>query len=688
MIRISPAVVLLAALAAPGIADQKFDEAIRKAEDQLQKGKGDEAVLTLKKLASQSPTAESFVALGQMQQRVGGLDEAGDSLAKAVSAAGGSPPATQAAAYSALASLDLRRGLGKDALAHANAAVKAQPNGLSLGTLARAQAHAGDGPAALKTAESAVQADPSSAAAQEGRGEALFVLHRYDESAQALQAAVKLDPKMTLAWLRLALVDAKSHNPEVLRRAVDEGKKATDLDQKSGAAFGALGTAILAADPKNWDDAIGQAQQGATVLDPKDPEVQVEVGRILEAHGNMDQAVAAYQRAAQQDPSYTPSREALVRAEYLTGKGDQAIADAQSLVKEAPGSGDTLLLLGRMLLQKKNYVDAQSILEKAAPLVPTAEAHSLLGTADQFTYRSADALQQYQEAVRLDPGNLDYQTTYGLLLGVNKQHDAAAEVLRKVVANPSYKGLAAAYSNLGWVYRNTEPHRTQEAIAAYKRALELDPKGVQAALGLGWSYTYAKDWENALATFQTALSLDPTTRGEADDGLAWCYFFKKDLAQAKVLLEKAAAEGRNDTPLRTSIERVERASEAEREKVLRETEGPKAEQQGPNLEPLVNQLRKGSVAQKVQAAGEMAKIRESVPFLCYSLLTDQAFAVRDADIGALCSLGGGEARACLTKVANEAMPIATTNAGSAEMKLEQEEGDLKRHAKSCLERLH
>jgi tetratricopeptide (TPR) repeat protein len=693
MTRILLAAALVPILAAPLQADQKLDEAVKKAEDQLLKGKPDDAVATLKKLVSQTPTPEAFLALAHVQERAVGPDDAADSLQKAVAAAGSAGGPVQANALAALASMDLRRGLGKDALTHANAAVKAQETGASLGALARAQAHSGDGPSALKTGDRAVQVDASSAAAHVGRGEALMALHRYDDAAQEFQKAVGLDPKMNLALIRESQADAHSHDPLALKRAVDEGRKAADADQKSGEAFAALGMALLAADPqKNWDEAIGQAQQGATVLDPKDPEVQVEVGKILEARGNMDQAAAAYQRAAQQDPAYTTAREALVRALYMAGKGDQAIADAQALVKEYPNSGDTLLLLGRMLLQKKSYIDAQVALEKAVPLAPTAEGHALLGTADQFTYRSAEALDHYKEAVRLDPQNLDYQTTYGLLLGVNKQYDAAAEVLKKVVASPNYKGLASAYSNLGWVYRNTEPHKTPEAIAAYKRALELDPKSAQAALGLGWAYTYAKDWDNAAASFQKAATLDPTTAGEADDGLAWCFFFRKDMAQAKSLLEKATTEGRPDTPLKTSIERVEKiASEAEREKALRETEGPKAEAQGPSLDALVNQLRRGSAAQKIQAAGEMGHVPGSVPFLCYALFTEPEVSVRDAVV--VHGLGAGlgcsaEAKVCLNKALAAPPPAASVVVSKQDMQIEALEHDLKIHIKDVLAKCH
>jgi hypothetical protein len=94
------------------------------------------------------------------------------------------------------------------------------------------------------------------------------------------------------------------------------------------------------------------------------------------------------------------------------------------------------------------------------------------------------------------------------------------------------------------------------------------------------------------------------------------------------------------------------------------------------------------MAQKVQAATEMGRIREAVQFLCYSLLTDPEYPVRDADVTSLGNLGGAEAKTCLVKVKNEPPPDAKTNLTAQDVKEMTQAADLHRHVMAVLERLH
>ena len=87
--------------------------------------------------------------------------------------------------------------------------------------------------------------------------------------------------------------------------------------------------------------------------------------------------------------------------------------------------------------------------------------------------------------------------------------------------------------NLGWLYRNTEPKKIDDSIAAYKKALEINPKEEQAALGMGWSYINQKSWDAAIAAFNKAMQIDPTTAAEANNAIGWSYLFKKDADKAQ-----------------------------------------------------------------------------------------------------------------------------------------------------------
>src|SRR5262245_51346562 len=114
-------VLALALLASSALADQKPEEVLATAEKRFQDGKSDDALKMLQKCAAQS--AECRLALGRVQERLGNLDEAAATMAKAVEQAATAPAPVKAQAYAALASLDLRHGSSRDAVAHAEEAV-------------------------------------------------------------------------------------------------------------------------------------------------------------------------------------------------------------------------------------------------------------------------------------------------------------------------------------------------------------------------------------------------------------------------------------------------------------------------------------------------------------------------------------------------------------------------------------
>jgi Tfp pilus assembly protein PilF len=304
-----------------------------------------------------------------------------------------------------------------------------------------------------------------------------------------------------------------------------------------------------------------------------------------------------------------------------------------------PNNAPAQLQLGRLYLRKQDWANAVTALEKAAQLAPgVAETHARLGTAYQYTGKRAEALTSYKKAVDLEPANVDFRTTYGLLLGVaNREAEGIAE-LQKVVATPGYKN-ADAYINLGWLYRNTNPPQAQQSVDAYKKALEIDPKSEQAALGMGWSYTNLKNWDEAIAAFNKAMEIDPGLADVAYTGIGWSYLFKKDLAQAKQFADKAQAAGGTDTRLRQNIENVEKGIEARMEAMKAPPPAPKIERADAGT--LSQQLLNGrDVAARRRAARELAGHgTDGMSALITAVTRDQDWGVRTSAASALGSMG-------------------------------------------------
>jgi superkiller protein 3 len=674
----------LVLLAAPLLAEQKLDEAVQKAEEQYLKGKVEEALKTLQKVVSQLPTnPEAHLALGRMQERTGAIEDAAASFAKAVEVGGAASPAVRSDALTSLASLDLRRGSSRDAVAHATQAVEAQATPTALAALARAQARSGDAWTGIQTSERAIAAGPTNAAAQEAKGEALLALRRADDAAAAFRKAIDLDQKLVRArvGLTLALV-AQGRAAE----GVTTARQATELDPKSAEAFAALGWALVSVNQSNWGEAIAQAQQGA-FLNPRSALVQYIVGRIFEANASLDQAANSYRKAVEADPAFVPAQLALIQAQAWKDP-DGALAAARKLAADAPHHAEAQLAPGRLLLRKGDFSGAAEFLAKTVALAPQiAEAQAFLGTAHQYMGKTPEAVAAYKKAVELAPDNVDYKTTYGLLLGLTGDYEAGAALLRGVVATPGYRKVDG-FMNLGWVNRKMKPPKTEESVAAYRTALEIDPKNEQAALGMAWAYFDASRWDEAMAAFRKVMEIKPEAAGEAQHGIAWCLFKKENLKEAKATLEKAAAAGRNDPRLKEIIEHIEKRMAAGEAAKMR-TEIAKAQQEECDLGALVRDLGNNNENVKKKAAGELKGCgAQAATYLGYTLLKEPSLAVRRAALTSLQALGPA-ARGALQQLRDAAamQPIVNIRPTKDEMLREMEEADLKRDIKALYEKL-
>jgi tetratricopeptide (TPR) repeat protein len=678
----APAALLVLGLLTPmAWAQSKLEKAIEKANEQVEKGRPEDAVKTLTR-AAEELGAEGYVPLGRLQERLGDLEaaKAAYDQAKATASPEYRPEALAAAAHFAL-----REGTGRDALALAQQAVRTKASAETLAALARAQVRTANGPGALESADKAIAADPRSVLAHVAKGEALLSLGENAKAEQALRKAIELDSHSALAETRLARVLLALGRPA---DAVAAARKATELDEKSGESFAILGAAILAENRNNWGDAIAQAQQGA-FLDPGSPIVLTAVGRIFEANARIDYALSSYRKALATDPGFAPARLALIQAQLARGDRDAAIEEAKKAAADMPTAPEIQLLLGEMSVRKGDYAAALSYLDRAMKGLPgNADGWALLGRAEQFSGRPADAADAYARAVELAPRNFSYRSTYGLLLGVTGDLEGGLAQLKNVVESPGYKA-ADAWSNLGWVYRHMDKPR--ESIAAYRKALQIDPEQAQAALGLGWAHYKTQEYDKAIAAYLQAVQLDAKLAADAYWGAAWASIYKRDAARARDFQQKAVAAGRDDPQLATYVDKLERnllRTAEEMEKLRRQQE--REEERNRRIEAANNAIRSNNPAVRARGAHELAVAgAAAVDNLTYLMQADPDWNVRIAATRALGSLGRVAKKALpniegiLRQDPYDPGPIATPE----QLRLQMLDGDYRRALREALRKI-
>jgi Flp pilus assembly protein TadD len=355
----------------------------------------------------------------------------------------------------------------------------------------------------------------------------------------------------------------------------------------------------------------------------------------------------------------------------------------RELAKQQPQNAALQYMLGKLLARKGDWQDAIGPLANAAQGMPnSAEVHAFLGTVYQYTGQSAEALPPYKRAVELAPTNLEYRSTYGLLLGLNDQCAEAEAELIKVTSSADYKG-AGGWVNLGWVYRNcgTKP-KAAEAATAYERALKLDPRSAPAAVGLGWALLLAGRYDESIPAFNKSMELEKANAIQAHNGIAWNHYFKKEMAQAKVALERARTAGHADRNLEDAIKNFETRGEQDVERDKEKIKQP--DRNASDLDSLGGKLVSGG-AGAAASAGQLVKFgKPAVQYLVWAAVNAPDIGVRRASVRALGQIGAAAQSTCPQLKAIAVLPpvggLIQTN---QEMEYNLALGDLRRDAKEA-----
>ncbi len=173
--------------------------------------------------------------------------------------------------------------------------------------------------------------------------------------------------------------------------------------------------------------------------------------------------------------------------------------------------GALVAILGILTwMQSGAYGDAETLYRQTVERNPDGwMAHNNLGGVLMRTPgRSAEAIAQLQEALRLEPGLAEAHNNLGLLLaGIpGRTPDAIAEFQAALRLRANY---AEAHNNLGSTLSEI-PGRAPEAIAEYEAALRIDPDYADAHNNLGSALSENRDrLPEAIAQFEAALQLNP-----------------------------------------------------------------------------------------------------------------------------------------------------------------------------------
>jgi tetratricopeptide (TPR) repeat protein len=198
------------------------------------------------------------------------------------------------------------------------------------------------------------------------------------------------------------------------------------------------------------------------------------------------------------------------------GDVDEAMAEFQKSLDINPHYAESFYNFGNAFIQKGQLDEAILQYEMALEISPNyAQAHNNLANA-LFQKGDLDkAVIEYGKALEINPYSTDTCSNLGGALLQKGQEDAAIAQLEKALRidpkNPK------AHDNLGVAHLHKG--RLDEAIAEFQKALEINPDYALAHDNLGNALLQKGQVEQATTQFQAALRLMPDLR-DAQDNLA------------------------------------------------------------------------------------------------------------------------------------------------------------------------
>ena len=293
-----------------------------------------------------------------------------------------------------------------------------------------------------------------------------------------------------------------------------------------------LGTAYLGSN--KLDDALNEFEE-LNKQAPDQPVVQFRLGQALVRKGRAKEALVALDRAAKTFDKTAEFQVERGRAQLLAGQREAALKSAQEAQRLAPQSAQPYLLMGYVQSAAGNTKAARELFAKASEVEGgAAPAHLALGRLSAGEKDMDSAIKEFDLAKEADPKAIaPVRTKIAALLQQNRGKEALQEAESAASKQPKVAGFQLL---VGSLYGREQ--QWDKSSAAFKKALELDPRSRDARMGLARVAVAQQKEDEAVGYLQPIIKEAP---GQAATVLmlARIYERRAQYDQAIPVLEEA-----------------------------------------------------------------------------------------------------------------------------------------------------
>ncbi len=388
---------------------------------------------------------------------------------------------------------------------------------------------------ALKEYRAALQIDPKSKEVQSRLAALYFALGDLPQAVQYAEEVGQGSGQEPQMLTHMAGILASAGKPE---RALELLDKAIESAPERGESYFPKGLILL--NQKRIAEAEQAVKKGLQYTSDS-PIGHYYLGRISLEAGNIEQAVANFDRAIAVNPAFEPAylaqasiyesrqdkdnaiavlkkyleqvnprnrdiRQHLVQLYIATKDYAGGLAELEKMLEENPGDLDAQLRMALIYGEKKEFPKAISRLTDILKSKPAElKVRDYLGYLYEETKDYPKAMETYRYNIHLDPRFSDSHMHLGVLLYRLKQFPEAVthldEAVRLMPKQPE------PHIVLGLAHLQSD--QFEKASQAFEEGIKHHPKNADLHFNLGTAYDKLNRFDDVERAMETALSLDP-----------------------------------------------------------------------------------------------------------------------------------------------------------------------------------
>ena len=240
---------------------------------------------------------------------------------------------------------------------------------------------------------------------------------------------------------------------------------------------------------------------------------------LVSIYGRSEYATKAlqeYRAAIDNDPDSEYLNAGLAELYAKTGRIRDAVLEAQEIIKRDPNNLEARKLLGRIYLRSlgdlQSGTQSQEVLKLAIEqfqhiirLEPkSVEDHLLLGRLYRLNNDLVRAEAEFKAAIQIQPDSEEAVTSLAYLYNEEGDAPRAIALLNQI---PDATRTGRLYSALGYTYEQQKDYK--KAIAAYRKAVDLDRDNLASLRGLAQNLLNDGQYDAALEQYKQIADADP-----------------------------------------------------------------------------------------------------------------------------------------------------------------------------------